>query len=928
MAFMSLTGWAADLDASKFVVGNHEYGSATALSISSTAYTVTTDYTADLTKFYTDETLSTQAKNGTGIAYTLTTLPVGKYYVKVTGAGTYAGETAAVSFKVYGIAITIDFVAGKSKQYGETDPTFDASYYTLKQGASDFANTDGDNTNVLGLTIGRAEGEAVGNYDYTFAITNKNYTLTKASDDTDQFAITAKTVTAKITLGTEVLKYTGENQTPTILVSAGSTTLVKGTDYTLSFTKDDGTGNFVATTTTSAIGSYKATATLKGNYTGAAVTSAAFPILPADLSVYVNNYDKEYDGTGAIPNDITFAFSGLVGEDAGKAKPFPADGGGNEPFVVNYATGGAHTAIGSYNLSISQNGAWTESANYSNYNVTFLTNGKLNVVAKKITVKPVDATKSFSDDDPEFTVDASEAIAADQANVALAYKVTRTNASVEAVGSYEGVLTLTKKTDEELGDDKAAVNAALEHYDITLEAGDFTITEGALTVYPKNVTITYGDEIPTFEVVAINGSGTAITLTKTPTVKYKEAKYNTEAPKKVGTYVLVLEGDAAAAGYETITKLEGQLTINKKELTVKPKAQTLHVDDMVSALDKDKVSYDGLVEGDVIGYKLGFNTAGTGSISTTYFKDGDATKAILSTADGMTFDKGISIAFIASTETDPNDNANYIINAEAQYGALTIGGATSVNFLSEDDDWTELSKFGTDAVAEVVTWKPARSQAIGKFDGTWKAEQWNTMILPFDIKVRDLSSALGYAIVNVVDPSKTETGNVAFKLVLSGTIKANTPIAVKTDDDIAAAATIYFGEQTLVKPESETVSVDAGAGHKFVGVYKTVKIDKTTPNYHFLVNGGWKHIGASSSNKYNILPFNCYIDQSNAAGARELTFTFEEADGSTTAIRAIEASANDSAAKTGWYTIGGVKLQGVPTQKGIYIKDGKKVVIK
>ena len=30
----------------------------------------------------------------------------------------------------------------------------------------------------------------------------------------------------------------------------------------------------------------------------------------------------------------------------------------------------------------------------------------------------------------------------------------------------------------------------------------------------------------------------------------------------------------------------------------------------------------------------------------------------------------------------------------------------------------------------------------------------------------------------------------------------------------------------------------------------------------------------------------------------------------------------------GWYTVSGVKLQGAPTQKGVYIKDGKKVIIK
>ena len=33
-------------------------------------------------------------------------------------------------------------------------------------------------------------------------------------------------------------------------------------------------------------------------------------------------------------------------------------------------------------------------------------------------------------------------------------------------------------------------------------------------------------------------------------------------------------------------------------------------------------------------------------------------------------------------------------------------------------------------------------------------------------------------------------------------------------------------------------------------------------------------------------------------------------------------------ADNSWYTIGGVKLNGRPTEKGVYIIDGKKVIIK
>ena len=53
----------------------------------------------------------------------------------------------------------------------------------------------------------------------------------------------------------------------------------------------------------------------------------------------------------------------------------------------------------------------------------------------------------------------------------------------------------------------------------------------------------------------------------------------------------------------------------------------------------------------------------------------------------------------------------------------------------------------------------------------------------------------------------------------------------------------------------------------------------------------------------------------------------EEADGTVTAISTIAADGIAVPAE-GWYTLNGVKLQAAPTAKGVYINNGKKVVIK
>lgn len=923
MALLPLAGWAADLDGSKIAISNHEYGTATALScaVQGDVYTENTDFTVDYTSFYTTSACTAVAKDAEETAYTLATLPVGTYYLKVTGKGVYLTSDVVVSFRVYGVNITIAFNDDQAKTYGSADPAFT---YTLKKGDDDFANTG----NVLGLTVGREPGEDVkdGGYAFTFSASNTNYLVTRKTSENNVFTINKKTfATAQgiaLTVGDADLTYTGANQAPAITVKDGDATLTSGTDYTISYTYSaDNVVAYAATDANANAGYYKVTVAGKGNYTGGTVTEATpFQIKKAALNVYVNDYNKTYDATATIPAEVTVGFSGLKGADESKSKPF-----GDNAFTIAYVT----PLEGNGNKWCTETGyalkpvADSPSDAYNNYQPTLLNTGKLYVQKKAITVKPTAGqSKSFSDPDPNFTVDASEACAADVNTVKGAYNVTRSG-SDEAVGTYPNVLSLTLKSNN-----NNTTKNVLNQYTITTETADFQITAATLYVYPKNVTITYGDtyDVANFTVIAANEKGTTVTLTQTPTVKIKG---DNQHPTNQGTYVLELVGDAAATGYETVNKLDGQFIIEKRALTITPLAQVLHVGDKVTNLNQEKVTYSDLVEGDVIGYALSFNTGtGDGQIAAAKFTDDDDTKALLAAAEGV-YAKGIKIAEDLAVEGNANDN--YTITWTAT-GELTVGDAAAIAFLADDDDWAEIVKFDN-KTATGVTLKNRADQPLATYAGDWKKEEWNTIILPFETSARKLSAAFGYAIVNVVNPSATTEGNVAFTLAM-GTIPANTPIAIKTDEDILGGALIDFGNidgKKIVKPAAKKVEIEAGAGHKFVGVYETTKIDKTTPNYHFLVNGGWKHIGTNSTRSFNIVPFNCYVDQSPAATARDLTFTFEEADGTTTTIKAVEANVvdkNDSVNNTGWYTINGVKLNAAPTQKGIYIKNGKKFFVK
>ena len=764
----------------------------------------------------------------------------------------------------------------------------------------------------------------------------------------------------------EDVVYAGANLNPafSVVYKAGTedeTVLTQGVDFTVANTETIQVGQENVPAPIYNAGDYEITITGKGNYSE--TLASALTVAPAPLKVYANNLSKVYDGTiniygGTAENPIpaTVAYSGLVGADANVANPFDgvADDNGPKPaFAVNYvipenanydeATAG-NMNVGTYSLlpmEIEENSIDL----IENYDIEYLPTGKLTVTAKAIAIKPADNLSKEIDSEDAFTandIDVSEAIEGDRATLASGYKIVRSNTD-EAVDTYEGVLSLVERTD--LEEDAAAAFAAVKA-NYTIDAtgtADFEITGGTLYVYPKSVAIVYGQPTPTtFDVVATTAAGTEIELKNAPSVIFKDLE---AAPTAAGTYVLTLDAEPTVEGY-TVVPLDGQYTISPKPITVTVQSQILQVGDDKDDLVQTKVDFAGKLEGDVIGYTLDFNNDEAVFANDIFDADGKLTEA----ADRTTWGDGIMIVEVASTEEAPNDNANYTIDWTTT-GELVVGGMFGFRLESNDEDWDKIVKY--DGEQAIVEWAPNRNQPLSKFEGDWKAKEWNTGILPFAVTVRELSNAFGYAIVNIADPANTTESNVAFKLEM-GEIPANTPFAIKTDAAIPALPLIpdafadeeveaafweaynkgfanfwHDGGFTIEKPESQVVETEVAFGHKFVGVYKTETLDKTKSNCHFLLNGAWKHIGPNSNNTFDILPLNCYIESPAAAAARGLTFTFEELDGSTTAIKAIsvEASGAEANAK-GWYSIGGMKLQGVPAQKGVYINNGKKVIIK
>ena len=215
----------------------------------------------------------------------------------------------------------------------------------------------------------------------------------------------------------------------------------------------------------------------------------------------------------------------------------------------------------------------------------------------------------------------------------------------------------------------------------------------------------------------------------------------------------------------------------------------------------------------------------------------------------------------------------------------------------------------------------------------YKTGHWNTLMLPFslasfagtlleDADVREL----------VPDECAYANGTLTLKFAAVSAIEANKPYIVRW-----AAS-----EENIVNPLFANVFLEDGirvidlfeGGILFFGTYDTFAVPELELK-HYL------YMGSDSKLYYPLAPMNInafctfFILRDFVAGESSATDNEKEirnivldfGNGETTGIDA-SLKDNEPQSNDHYYSIDGQRLQGKPTKKGIYIKNGKKVVVK
>ena len=429
----------------------------------------------------------------------------GEVVVTITGRSDtveYDGNEKSVSG--YDVSIT------EGSKYTTDDFTFngtaeakgtEAGTYSMGLNADQFTNTNDNYTQVTFIVN-----------DGTLTINPKS--ITPDGPDTPKEEKTGITVTDP-----ENSIYDGNEHINglTVTDSKLNTTLVEGTDYTLTYS-----GDLIN------VGTVTITVKGIGNYTGE--FTKTYQILPREYTVTTNTDSKVYDGTALTAGGTV---NNLVDGE-----------------TVNLTMTGSQTDVGTSDNTYELN--WTGSAKESNY-----THGKDSIGTLTVT---------------------KQSIAPDPEHPETYKEVTITSPSDEVYDGKEHkwIPTVTDKEENELVA-KTDYEVTYSTTDFTNVTGTITVTITGIGNYtgkatrtysitPKTYTVTTESDSKVYDGTALTAGGKVSGIVKGETVEFTITGSQTSVGTSDNTYELNWTGSAKESNYKHGKDSIGTLTIKAKSI--------------------------------------------------------------------------------------------------------------------------------------------------------------------------------------------------------------------------------------------------------------------------------------------------------------------------------------------------------------------------
>ena len=624
-------------------------------------------------------------------------------------------------------------------------------------------------------------------------------------------------------------------------------------------------------------------------------TNGTLEVTQKAVTITADGDTKVYDGTALTKS--TYTNTALATGDQ----------------IESVTVTGSQTVVGTSNnvpsAAVIKHGETDVTASY---NITYA-NGTLEVTQKALTITAESDTKVY--DGTPLT------------------KSTYTNTGLASSDAIESVTVTGSQTVVGTNNNVPSVavikNGSGENvtasYAITYVNGTLEVTQKALTITAESDTKVYDGTPLTKSTYTNTGLASSdaiesVTVTGSQTVVGTNNNVPSAAVIKNGS------GENVTASYD-ITYANGTLTIDPASVTLTANSGTETYDGTHKTVEGFTSSVTGLTFSNVSASGSGTNT---GSYDVTF--------------------SGVTI------NTTKDNTGNYVVTGTTN-GTLTIDKAVTVDggLTIEWDENGKVAIFSgstTDADAVSIT-TPITDVTAVTLNRDFSNGKYATLILPFTM-TNDMTLT-GAKLYQFVGVEKKNGQWIATMQTPTSPLQANTPYLVDpvTTDLTGGKLTFNLNGEKVMLQTDDSNNGSTNSNWQFKGTYSRL-IYGTAPLTDYVygfaskdkeVNGVDVKAGEFVYAKEGaaVPPLRCYLTYKNGElfnGARTMTrgevdedvphsiiVRLLGADGEPTNVVSMDIQTGEISTD-GWYSMDGVKLQGKPTKKGLYIHNGKKEIVK
>ncbi|MBR6190450.1 MAG: InlB B-repeat-containing protein [Prevotella sp.] len=273
----------------------------------------------------------------------------------------------------------------------------------------------------------------------------------------------------------------------------------------------------------------------------------------------------------------------------------------------------------------------------------------------------------------------------------------------------------------------------------------------------------------------------------------------------------------------------------------------------------------------------------------------------------------------------------------ATTGSVTLYPKWTLTLNNDDSQAAENEK-NTDIISSAAK-SPIPCDVTLAGRTLYKDGDWNTLCLPFSLGDPEAEEGhyfdgtlLEGATVKTLESTSFEDGILTMNFIDAPVVIAGLPYLVKWEAQTPDYVENPVFEGVSIKNDVLNIETDYV---DFVGTHSSTVIYEEGTTKHNLYLGSGNNIYYPTRTGYTVNACRAYFrlngltagDPANQ-GANVLAFVLDFGDGEVTGISEIRNEELEMRNGSAWYTLDGRRLNGKPTVRGLYINNGRKVVIK